>query len=62
MVWIITLVVLPFVIILVGVLAFNIYFRKQITRDTVEKPAIDEAYIEAEQTKADDEDLGSLNK
>jgi len=42
-----------------GILAFNIYLRKQITKQLTPKSAVDQAYLEAEQTRGDDEDLGS---
>jgi uncharacterized protein YneF (UPF0154 family) len=58
--WIILLIFLPLIIIIGGILAFNIYLRKQIVKDTIKKPAIDEAYLKAEETMPDDEDLGSL--
>ena len=57
MVWIVVLIVLPFVLIIAGILFFNVYLQKQITKDTACKPVIDQAYIEAEQTRGDDEDL-----
>ncbi|MDR2580129.1 MAG: hypothetical protein LBC85_03945 [Fibromonadaceae bacterium] len=60
MAWIIFFAILPFVVITGGILFFNVYLRKQITRNATPKPVIDEAYIEAEKTKADDEDLGSF--
>jgi len=50
---------LPFVVIIIGILVFNIYLRKQITKHLSPKPVIDQAYLEAEQTRGDDEDLGS---
>jgi len=50
---------LPFVVIIIGILVFNIYLRKQITKHLTPKPVIDQAYLEAEQTRGDDEDLGS---
>jgi len=50
---------LPFIVIIIGILAFNMYLRKQITKYLSPKPAIDQAYLEAEQTRGDDEDLGS---
>lgn len=57
-VWIIFAVLLQIVLVIGGVLFFNIHLRKQITKDTEVKPEIDEAYREAERTKGDDEDLG----
>jgi len=42
-----------------GILVFNIYLRKQITKEVNPKPTIDQAYLKAEETKRDDEDLGS---
>jgi hypothetical protein len=56
---IIFLIFLPFVLVIGGILFFNIYLRKQITKHANPKPAIDIAYLEAEQTRGDDEDLGS---
>jgi len=56
---IILLIFLPFVLIIIGILVFNIYLRKQITKYLTPKPVIDQAYLEAEQTRGDDEDLGS---
>jgi len=56
---IIFLIFLPFVVVISGILAFNIYLRKQITKQINPKPVIDQAYLEAEQTRGDDEDLGS---
>jgi uncharacterized protein YneF (UPF0154 family) len=58
--WVILIILLPLIIIIGGILAFNIYFRKQIAKDVVPKPAIDEAYLKAEGTMSDDEDLGSI--
>jgi len=57
-VWIIFAVVLQVILIIGGILFFNIHLRKQITKDTEVKPEIDQAYREAERTKGDDEDLG----
>jgi hypothetical protein len=34
--------------------------RKQIKKDVAQKPVIDQAYIEAEKVKSDDEDFGSI--
>jgi len=59
MVLIVFLIFLPFVMVISGILAFNIYLRKQITKQLTPKPTIDQAYLEAEQTRGDDEDLGS---
>jgi len=56
---IILFIFLPFVVIIIGILVFNIYLRKQITKQLTPKPTIDQAYLEAEQTRGDDEDLGS---
>lgn len=56
---IIFLIFLPFVMVIIGILVFNIYLRKQITKHINPKPTIDQAYLEAEQTRGDDEDLGS---
>jgi len=58
LVWIIFAVILQVVLIVGGILFFNIHLRKQITKDTEVKPDIDKAYLEAEKTKGDDEDLG----
>jgi len=57
-VWIIFAVILQVVLIIGGILFFNVHLRKQITKDTEVKPEIDQAYREAERTKGDDEDLG----
>jgi hypothetical protein len=56
---IVLFILLPFVLVISGILFFNIYLRKQITKHITPRPAIDQAYIEAEQTRGDDEDLGS---
>jgi len=56
---IIFLIFLPFVMVISGILVFNIYLRKQITKEVNPKPTIDQAYLKAEETKRDDEDLGS---
>ena len=61
MVWVILLILLPFILIIAGILCFNVYFRKQIKKDVDPPPIIDQAYIEAEETRPDDEDLGSMN-
>jgi len=61
-VWIIFAVILQIVLIVGGILFFNVYLRKQITKDTEIKPDIDKAYIEAEKTKGDDEDLGGISE
>jgi hypothetical protein len=60
MLWVIILVFLPVVFITGGILYFNIYLRKQIKKDVTPMPVIDQAYIEAEKTRADDEDFGSV--
>ncbi|MCL2282050.1 MAG: hypothetical protein FWC26_01890 [Fibromonadales bacterium] len=59
MVWIILLILLPAIIIIGAILYFNIYFRRQIKKDITPMPTIDQAYIEAERTRPDDEDLGN---
>jgi uncharacterized protein YneF (UPF0154 family) len=59
-VWIIFFVLLQIILVIGGILFFNIYLRKQIKKDTELKPTIDQAYIEAEKTKGDDEDLGGI--
>jgi len=51
---------LPVIVIIGGILYFNIFLRKQIKKDVAQKPAIDTAYIEAEKVKSDDEDFGSI--
>jgi len=56
---VIFLIFLPFIVIILGILSFNIYLRKQITKHVNPKPVIDQAYLEAERTRGDDEDLGS---
>jgi hypothetical protein len=56
---VIFLIFLPFIVVISGILFFNIYLRKQITKHINLKPVIDQAYLEAEQTRGDDEDLGS---
>jgi len=45
--------------VIIGILVFNIYLRKEITKHLEPKPTIDQAYLNAEQTRRDDEDLGS---
>jgi hypothetical protein len=60
MTWLIFFILLPTIIIIGGILAFNLYFRKQISKDVVPKPAIDLAYLKAEETGSNDEDLGSI--
>jgi len=57
-VWIIGVVFLQILLVIGGILFFNIHIRKQITEDTKVKPVIDQAYREAEKTRGDDEDLG----
>ena len=59
MVLIIFLIFLPFVVVITSILVFNIYLRKEITKQLNPKSTIDQAYLEAEQTRRDDEDLGS---
>jgi len=61
-VWIILAVFLQIILIIGGILFFNIHIRKQITKDTAIKPIIDQAYIEAEKTRGDDEDLGGVSE
>jgi len=56
MIWIILLVFLPFILVISGILFFNIYLRKQITRDTIPAPALDQAYVEAEEAISDEEE------
>jgi len=51
---------LPLVLIIGGILYFNIYLRKQIKKNTTPKPVIDQAYLDAEKVKANDEDFGSV--
>jgi len=58
MIWIIILVFLQCALIIGGILFFNTYLRKQIKKDTEQKSVIDQSYIEAEKTRAVDEDLG----
>lgn len=58
--WLFFFVFLPTVIIIGGIVVFNVYFRKQIRHDTTPRPVIDDAYMEAERTKGDDEDFGSV--
>ena len=60
MIWVILFVLLPVVIIVGGILSFNVYMRKKIIRSSNPKPAIDQAYMKAEQTHGDDEDFGSI--
>ena len=62
MVWTVILILLPVVVIIGGISYFNIYFRKQIKKDIEPGPVIDHAYIEAERTRPDDEDLGGYAK
>jgi len=59
-VWIICVVFLQMILIIGGILFFNVHIRKQITKDTEVKPVIDNAYREAEKTRGDDEDLGGV--
>jgi len=59
MVLIVFFIFLPFIVVIIGILVFNIYLRKQITKHLIPKPTIDQAYLEAEKTRGDDEDLGS---
>jgi len=59
MVLIVILIFLPFVVVISGILVFNIYLRKEITKHVNPKPTIDQAYLKAEETRRDDEDLGS---
>jgi hypothetical protein len=59
MILIVFLIFLPFVMVIIGILVFNIHMRKQITKDANPKPTIDQAYLKAEETRRDDEDLGS---
>jgi hypothetical protein len=56
---VIFLIFLPFIVVISGILFFNIFLRKQITKHINPRPLIDQVYIEAEQTRGDDEDLGS---
>ena len=62
MVWAVIVILLPVFVIIGGVLYFNLYFRKQIKKDITPVPIIDQAYIEAEKTRPDDEDLGGYAK
>ncbi|MDR3000425.1 MAG: trace amine-associated receptor [Fibromonadaceae bacterium] len=55
-------VVLPCIVIIGSILYINIYLRKQIKKNKDPKPVIDEAYIEAEKTRGNDEDFGSAFK
>jgi hypothetical protein len=57
-IWIVFFVLLQIILIIVGILVFNVYLRKQIKKDAEIKPIIDLAYMEAEKTRGDDEDLG----
>jgi hypothetical protein len=59
-IWIVLFVLLQIIVIISGILFFNIYLRKQIRKDTELKPIIDQAYVEAEKTRGDDEDLGNI--
>ncbi len=59
MVLIVFFIFLPFIVVIIGILVFNIYLRKQITKHLTPKTTIDQAYLEAEQSRGDDEDLGS---
>jgi hypothetical protein len=61
-IWIIFFVFLQIILIIGGILFFNIYLRKQIKKDAEQKPIIDQAYIEAEKTREDDEDLGGVSE
>jgi hypothetical protein len=60
MIWILFFVILPITAIVGGVLYFNLYLRRQIKKDIDKKPDLDKAYFEAEQTRGDDEDFGSV--
>jgi len=62
MVGAILLVLLPAVVIIAGVVYFNVYLRRQIKKDVNPAPIIDQAYVEAEKTRPDDEDLGGYAK
>lgn len=62
MVGTVILILLPLFVIAGGILYFNVYFRKQIKKDIEPVPVIDQAYLEAERTRPDDEDLGSSAK
>ncbi|MCL2259780.1 MAG: hypothetical protein FWC15_00330 [Fibromonadales bacterium] len=62
MAWTVIVILLPLVVIVGGILYFNIYFRKQVKKDIEPVPIIDQAYIEAERTRPDDEDLGGSGK
>jgi hypothetical protein len=55
MVWTIIFVCLPFILIIGAILFFNIYMRKQITKDITQGSALDQAYIEAEKARTDDD-------
>jgi hypothetical protein len=57
MIGVIILVFLPFLLVILGVLFFNVYLRKQITKDTIPMPALDQAYIEIEKTLPEDEEF-----
>ncbi|MCL2101295.1 MAG: hypothetical protein FWH22_06230 [Fibromonadales bacterium] len=59
MVWVVLAIVLPFILIIGSILYFNIYLRRQIKKNMNPKPVIDAAYMEAEKTRANDEDFGS---
>jgi len=59
-IWIVFFLLFQIILIIGGILFFNIYLRKQINKDTELKPIIDQAYREAEKTRGDDEDLGGV--
>jgi len=58
--WIVFAIVLPLITIIGSILVINVYFRKQIAKDITPKSSIDQAYITAEETMPDDQDLGSI--
>ncbi|GHV10909.1 hypothetical protein AGMMS49938_00720 [Fibrobacterales bacterium] len=54
------LIILPFIIVIGAIVFFNVYVRKQITKDTTPPPELDTAYIKAENTGEEDSDLGNV--
>jgi len=60
--WLVFFVFLQIILVIGSILFFNVYIRKQIKKDAEVKPVIDLAYMEAEKTRGDDEDLGGISE
>ena len=60
--WIILLVFLPFILIICGILVFNIYLRRQVTKETIPIPALDQAYIDAENAAPEEEEVRGFSE